>query len=105
MIRLCLEQRVIKKDSLNGGRIMNGVETSMKKRRKCSNCKEHSHDVRTCEQRNKQSKTLLQSNICLISLKFLYISLFNLINEKIIGPHCHIGHTIASIFTVTLDKV
>ncbi|KAJ3702892.1 hypothetical protein LUZ61_006597 [Rhynchospora tenuis] len=34
------------------GRIMSGVEVSIKRRRKCSFCKGWGHDARTCEQRN-----------------------------------------------------
>ncbi|KAJ4821143.1 hypothetical protein LUZ62_033709 [Rhynchospora pubera] len=36
------------------GRIMSGVEASVKKRRKCSKCKQPDHDVRTCEQQNRE---------------------------------------------------
>ncbi|KAJ4783922.1 Protein FAR1-RELATED SEQUENCE 5 [Rhynchospora pubera] len=41
-----------KKDSAKlsrKGRIMSGVEASMKRRRKCSICKQFDHDARTCE--------------------------------------------------------
>ncbi|KAJ4782570.1 Protein FAR1-RELATED SEQUENCE 5 [Rhynchospora pubera] len=47
-----------KKDSTKvsrKGRIMSGVEVSMQKRRKCSNCKVLGHDKRTCEQHNEES--------------------------------------------------
>ncbi|KAJ1693909.1 hypothetical protein LUZ63_010607 [Rhynchospora breviuscula] len=51
-----------KKDSANvsrKGRIMSGVEASMKRRRKCSICKQFDHDARTCEQ-NQECKYYLQ---------------------------------------------
>ncbi|KAJ4818510.1 Protein FAR1-RELATED SEQUENCE 5 [Rhynchospora pubera] len=44
-----------KKDSVKlsrKGRIISGVEASMKRRRKCSICKEFGHDARTCEEHN-----------------------------------------------------
>ncbi|KAJ1687929.1 hypothetical protein LUZ63_019319 [Rhynchospora breviuscula] len=46
-----------KKDSAKvsqKGRIMSGVEASMKRRRKCSICKQVDHDARTCEQQNRE---------------------------------------------------
>ncbi|KAJ4809071.1 Protein FAR1-RELATED SEQUENCE 5 [Rhynchospora pubera] len=36
------------------GRIMSGVEVSMKRRRKCSNCNVLGHDIRTCDQLNEE---------------------------------------------------